>query len=232
MAFGDLLDSDSIASTNPGTGISLPAVSVVTGNLVVAVVAFRSGDSNNAAVISDDLSHSWRALDNDFNTNFWHQVWWTLATQTGSMTVSTSHTSSTGDETAVVGVFDGPFLSSPLDKNPAILTNTTSPFISNSTGTLTQAKELAVGTAASANGALYAASSPWTLVASPLTGTGANTVGCAMSYLTVSSTDAITAEFTSATSGKNVGIATFKAKATGAIVFRVNRPQFYARRRN
>lgn len=135
------------------------------------------------------------------------------------MTVSASHDSTTGDAAISVAVHEGPFAASPLDTNPAVVRDATSPHVSNSTGTLSQADELMIGYAGSTNGVTWTSTSPRTESREDASGTGSNTVSTSLQYRVVSATTALTASFeTGSNQNQDVGVATFKKQTRSAAI--------------
>lgn len=150
MAFGDLLDTGSVSTsniTNPfvvdsAAGLS---VSVAVGDLVVGVISEILGLT--ATAVTDNLSNTYVASNagsTSGNTN--GRMFYSRVTNAGTLnTVNFAATASTHDASAVVAVFAGPFVVSPVDKNPANeTTDITTPHACPVTGTLAQEQELVV----------------------------------------------------------------------------------------
>lgn len=222
MAFGDLLDTKSNTSTNPGTSIAFSAaMTVAVGDLVVVGVAVRGGPSTES--LADDLLNVWTVLTTDTGTQQ-IRTYWSIITNAGSMTVTFTMASTTGDTVIIGARFEGPFAASPLDVNPASTTDTTTPFDCPATGTLSQADELIVTFLGGGNGKTdILASSPLTLALNVASGTGANTECGAMGYKVVSSTSTTTPQFTAVSgnfsSSARQNLASFKkAVATNVIL--------------
>lgn len=203
MAFGDLLgtltgNGGSVGSTNALSG----SVSVAVGDLVF--VCFGQQSSLTASGVTDNLGNTYTAQNTGNDTgSSTGRAFYSRVTAAGTLTTCTvAATSSSLDYAGLVAVIAGPFLSSPVDKNPANVTaDATSPFTCPSTGTLGQENEVVIawGTCTSGTNATWAATSPNTLAGQTNNSTNIKAV---IGYQTVGATGSVTPEFTA---GSNPG---------------------------
>ena len=230
MAFGDILGTDAANSTNPGTGISCAGMTVAVGDLVVVAAGYAASQSSITSwSISDGLGNTYTALALGVAADgVCCFSAYSLITAAGNAVVASSHGTTTADEGIAVVRFEGPFTATPLDKNPTMLTDSTSPFDCPSSTTLSQADELIVGLLGSSKGqdvatSGLAATSPAILRKVSVSGTGANTAGSAISSWVVSATTAVAPQFTvtATAQGSHIGTVTFK-KGTAAAALPFN----------
>jgi hypothetical protein len=206
-----------VSATNVGkaTGTTLAPlnpVTVLVGQLVV--VAFTDQVGGSAPTIADNLGNTWTPLTGGTNTTRL-SAWYSRITVAGSMTVTVTFGSSSAARAMAVGVFNG-ITTSPLDKNPAALTDSTSPYTSPATGVLTQADELLVTYCglAGPNTDNVSFTSPNTDGGRAGTSGGGGASNCfiALGYSIVTATTSVTRDTTDATNNRAgvIGIATFK----------------------
>jgi hypothetical protein len=184
--------------------------------------AERGGLTANA--VTDNLGNSYTAQNAGSDAgNATGRAFYSIVTSAGTLTaVNVDVTATSTDDAAVAAdVYEGPFAASPLDANPANVTNDiTSPFVSPATGTLAQADELIIAWIAETNCRTMSATAPFTLGQNVLsTSEGSvNSVGVAIARRVVSATTSVTCEWTAggALNSDVLGIASFK-KAAGAV---------------
>jgi hypothetical protein len=207
MAQGDLrgnLTASANSITNPTNLTGSVAVSV--GDLVY--VAFSQQTNLTATGASDNLGNTYAAVNagTDGGTPT-HRAFYSRVTNAGTLTtISVAATASTNDVSAVAAVIEGPFLTSPLDANPANTTDGTTPFTCPATGTLAQAEEVIMASIGINSNQTVAASSPFTL-----SGTVARAnISTGVSRQKVSATTTQTPEFTGTTAAAVQTTASFK----------------------
>lgn len=219
MAFGDLKGTlsgsgASITSSNALTG----SVSVSSGDLVF--VAFGQQINLTATTVTDNLGNTYTATNaGTDNGNSTGRAYYSLVTVGGTLTtVTVAATASSNDYAGMVAVIEGPFQSSPLDKNLANISDTSSPFTCPATGTLTQADEVIIGWMVCTEGsATYSATSP-NLKAGQVSATNMLSI---IGYQTVAATTTVSPEFTGTNPGAStLGTSTFMKAAGGAAVTR------------
>jgi hypothetical protein len=103
------------------------------------IVAFSDLIGGTAPTISDDCNggQTWTALTGGTNGSLRLSAWWAKANASCVITVSISHDSSAAARAIVFGEVRGTVMS-PVDKNPAVVTDNTSPYTGPATGTLSQ----------------------------------------------------------------------------------------------
>ena len=145
MAFGGLRGSltgnvNNILATFATTAGSI-AVSV--GDLIYAVIAEQATAS--ATACNDNLGNTYAATSAaaDAGTICTGRAFWTRVTNAGTLTTVTFTTAATTNNACcIAAVIEGPFVSSPLDANPANTVNDLStPYTCPATPTLAQADE-------------------------------------------------------------------------------------------
>lgn len=215
MAFGDLRGSFEAGSTSPGTGFAATgSIALSVGDLIV--VAYGGRANGLTVTFNNNLSLTFTALasgDASANARPVYAAYHRVTAGATLTSVTTSHASNTGDMALCVAVFEGVFDAAPLDKNPALLSDATTPFTSNLSGTLSQADELVVGYQGQGNGTAdggYGASGSFTVAVDESTGTGSNTGSCAIFRQLVAATTSIAAAVTGTSQTATVGVATFK----------------------
>lgn len=146
MAFGD------VKGTLQGSATSITNPLSATGSVTVAVGDLIFGGrfeqtSNTATTASDNLGNTYSAINagSDAGTTTF-RGYWSRVTVAGTLTsVNFAGTASSNNGVALAAVIEGPFQSSPLDANPANITNdNTTPYTCPATGTLAQADEVVV----------------------------------------------------------------------------------------
>lgn len=209
MAFGALLGTDGAASTSPGTGIAGAGLTVAVGDLVVVAYGMYESQDARTRTISDDLVNTWTPLATGVASDSRSLTsWYSRITVAGTCVITTGHTSATADASLTICRYEGPFLASPLDKNPTNTSDTNSPYNCPSSGTLTQADELVIGMMGCGRGMTVAnnglaATAPSVLDRVDASGTGANTAGSMISSRVVAATTAVAPEFTVSGSTEN-----------------------------
>lgn len=211
MAKGDLrgtLTASVNSVTNPTNATGSVAVSV--DDLVFVTMAQQT--NLTASSVTDNLGNTYNAVNagTDGGTvtarSFYSHV-----TNAGTLTqVSVAATASTNDASVVASVIEGPFLTSPLDANPANGTDATTPFACPATGALAQASEVVMSAIAVAGNQTVAATSP-----SLISGTVARAnASCGNARRVVSSTSSVTPEFTGTSATAVQVTASFKLDTT------------------
>ena len=211
MAFGDLrgtLVGNGNSVTNPSDLIGSVAVSV--GDLVYVVFGQQTGLT--ASGVTDDLGNTYTALNagNDPGTPTARAFYSRVTTGGTLTTVSVAATASANDYAGVVAVIEGPFVTSPLDANPANGTNdVTSPFTCPATGTLAQANEAVLCFYCATSNATFSATSPNLLATQR---GNASAVKVVVGHQTVAATTTVSPEFTGTNpTGQSIlGTASFK----------------------
>lgn len=218
MAFGD------VRGTLTGTNASIPAsfaatgsVSVSVGDLIVVVIAERA--ANTSTAVTDSLGNTYTQQNSGtVSGNIGAHAFWSRATNAGTLTSVTATCTASGADGAIGAVvFEGPFVSSPLDASPANAVDNTSPYLGPASGTLAQADELVAGWWCGANGMATAAlGGGWTVRTNPNTGTGNNTVGAAIGSITVAATTSVQPSWTAGTApaANALGTMSFKKDTT------------------
>jgi len=196
MAFGDLLgtlggNASSIGATNDLTG----SVAVDIGDLVY--VLFGQQTNLTATGATDDLGNTYTPTNagTDPGTGT-GRAFWSRVTVAGTLTtITVAATASSNDWAAGAAVIEGPFAESPLDANPANLTDSSSPYTCPATGTLAQADEVVMAgmTDAGLGVATIAATSPNLLAIRRANSTN---IVAAIGHQTVSATTSVAPEFT------------------------------------
>jgi hypothetical protein len=220
VAFGDVrtggvFDTGVASITNPLTVSGSCTVSV--GDLIIAVLAQQTALTVTA--VSDNLGNTYTAQNAGTDAgNITGRMFYSRVTNAGTLTsVSFTTTASTNDAAAGAVMFEGPFLTSPLDANPANSTaDITSPFSFPATGTLAQTDELVVAWAA----AVGTVTSGWTAT-SPLRKHDSPSVANAGAFIgsyVVAATTTTTPEATGTNPTQDVlGTATFKKDTTAPV---------------
>lgn len=222
MAFGDLLGTLSgttAAITNPfdATG----SVTVAVNDLIVVAYAERS--TLSGTTVTDNLGNTYTAQNAGSDAgNSAGRAWFSLVTVAGTLTaIHLAATGSTDDAAIFAGCFAGAFAVSPLDANPANVTNDiTTPFVGPASGTLAQADELIVAWWSTTNGdTAMAISSPFTLAVQAASGTGANTTSGALAREVVAATTTQTPSWTGAVTPASDVLGTMSFKKAAAAAF-------------
>jgi hypothetical protein len=222
VAFGALKGTLQLAVNsvaNPTTAAG--SVAVVVGDLVFAVLHEQATLTSTGA--TDNLGNTYTPVNAGSDAGAaTSRAYYSRVTNAGTLTgVSIAATASTNNAVAVAAVIEGPFATSPLDANPANITNdTSSPYTCPATGTLAQASEVVMCwfTHASGGGALTA-TSPNLLAVSLATQT---ILTGAIGYQVVSATTSVAPAWTAAAVPTTdvLGTASFKAASptgTGAL---------------
>jgi hypothetical protein len=194
MAQGDLrgtLTGSVNSVTNPM--VASGSVSVSVGDLVFGTMSQQT-NLTATGTVTDNLGNTYAYVNagTDAGTvsirSFYSRV-----TVAGTLTtVNVPASASTNDASVVVDVIEGPFLTSPLDANPANTSDATTPFTCPATGTLAQADEVVMAAIALAGNQTPAATSP-SVIAGTVARANAST---GQSRRVVSATSSVTPEFT------------------------------------
>jgi hypothetical protein len=206
--------SNAIKST--ATSMTCSGLAAVVDDLIVVVVADQKGGT--APTVADDGSNSYTALTTGTNT-VRCQAWYSrITTAMGTITVTMPNTNASA---AVAAYRFSGSLSTPLDTNPAMTNDSTSPYTGPLSGTLAQANEILAGyyCLAGPGGDTTAASTNSTaIVRGASTGGSAGTNSMAVvSYQFQSATTSVQASITNSTNRTGItGTATFKT--SGATV--------------
>lgn len=234
-------------SKSSGTTLTLPTVTTAglaipyanVGQELVAVFADLVGGT--APTISSSPTCSWNALTGGTNGSMRMSAWNCTVTTGGAFTVTFTHDSSSAARAGSVVVLRG-LTASPLDANPAVATDNTSPYDAPSSGTLAQATEIVLGyfalngpTVYSYNGTVAFATDTIAPGASDIftvsngafqaTGVGFNgttgstaatNVTTGFTYRTVSATTAVQPRITNSTANRDglAGTVSFKISGT------------------
>jgi hypothetical protein len=198
MAFGALragtvLSGSANSITNPFAVTGSQDVAV--GDLVVAVFAEQT--ALTVTTVTDNLGNTYVAQNagTDAGT-ITGRAYYARVTMPGTLTSVSAVATASGDNVAAVAAaFEGPFITSPLDANPANNNNTdnASPFTCPSTGVLAQAAELVVAWMSGQAGTTWLATSP-NLKAADAVSQSVSTV--ILGYQVVAATTAVAPAFT------------------------------------
>lgn len=214
MAWGDHKGSltASVASVTNPTNLS-GSVSVAVGDLIFGVFAQQTALTATGTV-TDNLGNTYAYVnagtDGGVETI---RCFWARVTVAGTLTqISVPATASANDASAVASVIEGPFATSPLDANPANLTDVDNdtPYPCPATGVLAQADEVVMAAIAIAVNTAVAATAPGSITQ---TVARAN-ISCGVQRRVVSATTSVTPEFTGAKGDSTTTTASFK-KASG-----------------
>lgn len=200
-ATGASIGATNQININGGTGVA-----VVVGDLIVCVGAEQTSETWSGA--TDSLGHTYSAL-NSSGTTVGGQAFYVRVTTPGTLTsVTMNATSSTHDFACCAAAFNGPFVASPLDTNPANGTaDTTDPYTCPLSGTLAQANEMVIAWAAHNANNAWTANSPNIIAA---TANRAN-AACALGSQAVTATTSVSGTFSgTAPTVVNLGTASFK----------------------
>lgn len=130
-------------SATTGTTCVTGSISTIDGDVAVAVFSDRIGGTT--PTIGDSCSRSWTALTGAPTTStVRYMAWYAPSTSTCSMTVTFTTDSSGNNRAGAVAVWSGA-AASPLDTNPTVNTDGTSPYVGPASGSLAQAGEVVVG---------------------------------------------------------------------------------------
>lgn len=193
MAQGDLkgtltVSLSSVANPSNATG----SVEVVVGDLVF--VSLTQQTNLTASGVTDNLGNTYNPVNagTDAGTVTIRSFYSRVTVEGTLTTVSVAATPSTNDASVVASVIEGPFLTDPLDANPANTTDATSPYTCPATGVLSQASEVVMAAIGLASSQTIVATAP-----SVIAGTVArNNASTGHSRLVVSATTSVTPEFT------------------------------------
>ncbi len=144
--FGDIIGISSASGINipdPATPTDLP-INVAVGDLIF--VAIGEITAQTAVDCTDNLGNSYTTLTSGTTGALASvKAYFSKATVAGYCTPTVDTTASADDYGVICVVYKGPFTSSPLDINPAVLGDAAEPYTATATGTLSQADELIVG---------------------------------------------------------------------------------------
>src|SRR5262245_47242155 len=162
MAFGGLKgtltgNGASIGTSNALTG----SVAVAVGDLVFAVLGQQTNLTATGASSSLVTSYAAQNAGTDGGAAT-GRAFYGIVTSAGTLTqVDVAAASSSNDWCGLAAVIEGPFVSSPIDGNPANITSDiSSPFTCPLSGTLAQAHEVVIGWGAADGSTTWAATSP------------------------------------------------------------------------
>jgi protein-disulfide isomerase/uncharacterized membrane protein len=131
------------SSSSKTTGNTLTATAYVsTGQH--AFVAFTDLVGGSTPTISDDKGNTWTALQAGTNGGMRLSAWQAPITNGGRITVTITFDSSSAARAATL-VTMRQLTASPVDKNPAVVVDNTSPYNGPSSGTLSQSDEVVLG---------------------------------------------------------------------------------------
>lgn len=206
-AFGSHIGSAGLTIASLSSFTTNEKVTVAVGDLVVVIIG-GNHSSYVASSVSDSLSNSWTPLNDGYAmTNASIRGWFSIITTAGDMTVTGTFPVAQALG-MTVDVFEGPFASSPLDKTPLPVFDSSTPHTSNTTGTLSQADELVVGYIDNRSSTAVNATSPYVLLNRTV---GNSLAQVALESQVVSVTTEQTASFGGGGTNESVvGIATFK----------------------
>lgn len=219
MAQGDLKGTLSIAQnsiTNPTSATGSVAVSV--GDLV-RVVAVEQGNTQHWGTCTDNLGNTYTPLSAGTTaTTVAVRAYYSRVTAAGTLTqIDVAATASSNNAIVCADVFEGPFLSSPLDANPADTTNDTSdPLTCPATGSLAQASEMVLCFYASNGNPTVNADSP---NLKSIETNSSTTLNLSLGYQKVSATTSVQPTFDLSGSPTNsvLGTHSFKLSTTSTI---------------
>lgn len=212
MAFGDVLGTGGTATgsmTNPLVATVSIAVSV--GDLVIAAVCEQTALTTTA--VTDNLGNTYTSSNaGTLAAGNSGRMFYSRVTVAGTITaVNYAATASADNAAAAVAAFAGPFVVSPVDKNPAnsaaSLTNCPA------SGPLSQAIELVIGWGTANAASCLDGMTTGTLAINRST----SLVACSIGYTVTSTTSGITHVFTSSGSPTQavLGTTTFMAAPFG-----------------
>ena len=186
MAFGGVkgtLSGNALSITNPMNATG--SVSVAVGDLLICVVGERTLITTTG--VTDNLGHTYTAQDAGIDGgNGTAIAFWKIATSAGTLTTQSAACTASADDCGIVGaVYEGPYAASPLDKSPAGVSDSLTPWLGPATGVLSQADELALFYFGTGNGATGCVCSAGTVDAQAGTGTGSGTSSIALARLSV-----------------------------------------------
>lgn len=220
MAFGDFkgsLGAGTTDVTNPFSGTGSEVVAV--GDLIVVAVAERS--SLTVSAVNDNLGNTYSAQNAGTDGgNTTGRAFYSRVTVAGTVTSVDVTTTASADDCAIAaGVWEGPFVTSPLDANPANASGDTSnPYPGPASGTLSQADELIVAWATIANGRTMTVDAPFSLALSQLSAASgaASSVSMTLAYQLVAATTTQTPSFNqgAVVSASVLGTMSFKKDLT------------------
>ena len=217
MAFGALLGTlqRNVASVTNPTSTSAGSIAVNIGDLIFGVFGEQTSLTAGGTV-TDNLGNTYAYVSagTDAGTNT-ARAFYSRVTVAGTLTtVSIPATASANDAGIAVGVFEGPFATSPLDKAPTDVSNDlTTPYTGPATGTLAQADELVVSWFTTNGAVTHTATAPNTKSHQVSQGT---TVTLSLGYQVVAATTTVTPAWTSSATptADVIGTASFKKAAS------------------
>ena len=213
MAFGAVKGSKTGSATSITASFPIATgtnFAVVVGDLIVSLLAEQS--ANTVTACTDNLGNVYTALGPGADAGtVAGRGFYTRVTNAGTLTTVTfTATASSNNCVGLAVGFEGPFVVSPVDANPAsIINDNTTPYTCPATGTLAQADELIV-CAIVHNGAPTLTATAPNLKAVELA--TASILKAALGYQTVASTASVAPAWTSSATPTASGYATVSFK--------------------
>lgn len=196
--FGTLIGTGSLARATSSTTIVASGLSIPVNIGDLLFVAFAERTNNTVTGITDSMGNSYTAtnIGTDAGT-ITGRAFYSRATSTSVLTAITAAAVSSADAFAMVlAAFAGAVDITPVDQNPANITNDTiSPFACPATGTLNATNGIAIGWGMAGYGTSWSATAGSTLAVQVASGT---TVKAAINYQVYSNTSSLTPQFTAA----------------------------------
>lgn len=212
-----------------GRGTTLPDPFPATGSVVVLVndivyVSICQRLSSTSVSVDDNLGNTYTAVSAFTNSgSIFGRAFWARVTNPGTLTtvnVQSSEVNDDNDWIVYAGVYEGPFVASPLDANPSNTTDSGGTTTCPPTGVLAQASELVVSWVSSdgeAGDFPFTANLPMLLVDSELAG---NAIRHGQAYKKVSATTSTTPSFstTDSSSAAVEGTTSFKIDTSSVAI--------------
>lgn len=204
------------ASTSSSVSVS-SCVDVSVGDVIVIVVSENNATEASFSSFADNIGNTYSARSASYSTPDSYQVFTSIVSVAGRLSdVTGTRATSSGSFTIVGTVFRGPY--SAVDKDIAVVSDTTSPHTGPATGTLNLADELVVyplGSYAGSASHAFVPSSPMKNAICFLRTN--NTTLASIGYNVVSSTSSVQYTFTNSGTLDSVliGAITFKYAASG-----------------
>lgn len=211
MAFGDLLSTSSASNSNTSIpnpfSVTAGLSAVGVGDLIIAVVSEETAVTTTA--VTDNLGNTYVALNaGTAGGGISVRGFYSRVTVSGTLTsVNFATTASTHNASVCVAIFAGPFVVSPLDRNPA----NSSGSLTNcpASGPLAQASEVVVSYGAADDASSHDGMSTGTLAVHR----GLASASCSIGYTVKTNTSGVTHVFTNsgAPTQAQLGTSSFKA---------------------
>lgn len=231
MAFGDLRSpvlTGGGTSSNAQNAAAGGSATISVGDLLICLYVELGGfNPGNANLPLDTIGgvgpQTWTALGagSVASGSLNARAYYLVSANAGTLTqVAINAASNANDWAMCVAAFAGPFAASPLDVQPAVNNDTTSPFTCPASGTLAQASELLFGLVAMTRCQTLVATSPNIIAGNALSTTAntANSASAAIGSQVTAVTTTVSPAFTlaSGTVNNEIGFTySFKAGTVG-----------------